>query len=128
MIEQLRTHLEQLGEPFIEKNAAFKIKVIPVFCAISIKKDHKNEGKLTFYSNQLVEILLICLFLLFGLAIFNPQEGLTQGPIQLAISALMSLNLLIKQIAIESLKTRLFHCHIMNNQVVENEKKSAEIH
>lgn len=121
MIEQLRIQLEQLGEPFIEKNAAFKIKVIPFFCAISIKKDHKNEGKLTFYSNQLVEILLISLFLLFGLAIFNPQEGLSQGPIQLAISALMSLNLLIKQIAIESLKTRLAYYQVTRSQTIKDE-------
>ena len=64
MIDQLRQQLDELGENYVEKNAAFKIKVIPFFCAIRIKKDHKSEGRLSFYSSQLLEIFLVVLFFL----------------------------------------------------------------
>ena len=56
MIDQLRAKLDLLGENYVEKGAHFKIKVIPFFCAIHIKKDHKNQGTLKLYSNQLIEI------------------------------------------------------------------------
>ena len=110
MIDTLRQQLNELGENYVEKNAAFKIKVIPFFCAISIKKDHKNEGRLSFYSNQLIEILLVVLFMLFGLTLYNPEAGFTQGPIHILFAILITFNLILKQIAIEGLKTRLaFH-------------------
>ena len=107
MIDQLRQQLTDLGENFIEKNAAFKIKVIPFFCAISIKKDHKSEGRLSFYSNQLIEIFMVVLFILFGLAIYDPQAGFTHGPIHIVFAILITFNLILKQVAIEGLKTRL---------------------
>ncbi|AYM88462.1 hypothetical protein [Pseudoalteromonas agarivorans] len=110
MIDTLRQQLNELGENYVEKNAAFKIKVIPFFCAISIKKDHKNEGRLSFYSNQLIEILLVVLFMLFGLTLYNPEAGFTHGPIHIVFAILITFNLILKQIAIEGLKTRLaFH-------------------
>ncbi|MCK8136832.1 MULTISPECIES: hypothetical protein [unclassified Pseudoalteromonas] len=110
MIDTLRQQLNELGENYVEKNAAFKIKVIPFFCAISIKKDHKNEGRLSFYSNQLIEILLVVLFILFGLTLYNPEAGFTHGPIHIVFAILITFNLILKQIAIEGLKTRLaFH-------------------
>ena len=100
MIDTLRQQLNELGENYVEKNAAFKIKVIPFFCAISIKKDHKNEGRLSFYSNQLIEILTL----------YNPEAGFTHGPIHIVFAILITFNLILKQIAIEGLKTRLaFH-------------------
>lgn len=107
MIDQLRQQLDQLGENYVEKNAHFKIKVIPFFCAIHIKKDHKNEGRLSFYSNQWLEIMMVVLFLIFGLMIFDPEAGFTSGPIHIAFAVLITFNLIIKQIAIEGLKTRL---------------------
>ncbi|MBA6410814.1 MULTISPECIES: hypothetical protein [Pseudoalteromonas] len=110
MIDQLRQQLDELGENYVEKNAAFKIKVIPFFCAIRIKKDHKSEGRLSFYSSQLLEILLVVLFLLFGLTLYDTDAGFTHGPIHIAFAILITFNLIIKQIAIEGLKTRLaFH-------------------
>jgi hypothetical protein len=110
MIDQLRQQLDELGENYVEKNAAFKIKVIPFFCAIRIKKDHKSEGRLSFYSSQLLEIFLVVLFLLFGLTLYDTIAGFTNGPIHIAFAILITFNLIIKQIAIEGLKTRLaFH-------------------
>lgn len=110
MIDQLRQQLDELGENYIEKNAAFKIKVIPFFCAIRIKKDHKSEGRLSFYSSQLLEIFLVVLFLLFGLTLYDTDAGFTHGPIHIAFAILITFNLIIKQVAIEGLKTRLaFH-------------------
>ena len=110
MIDQLRAKLDHLGENYVEKNAYFKVKVIPFFCSIQIKKDHKKQGGLTFYSNQLIEIFLATLFLLFGLMLFDADAGLTHGPIHIAFAVLISFNLIIKQIAIEGLKTRLALC------------------
>lgn len=107
MIDQLRQQLTDLGENFVEKNASFKIKVIPFFCAISIKKDHKSEGRLSFYSNQLIEILMVVMLVLFGMLIYEPQAGFTHGPIHIMFAILITFNLLLKQIAIEGLKTRL---------------------
>ena len=107
MIDQLRQQLTDLGENFVEKNAAFKIKVIPFFCAISIKKDHKSEGRLSFYSSQLLEIFLVVLFLLFGLMLYDTNAGFTHGPIHIAFAILITFNLILKQVAIEGLKTRL---------------------
>lgn len=107
MIDQLRQQLTDLGENFVEKNAVFKIKVIPFFCAISIKKDHKSEGRLCFYSNQLIEILMVVLLILFGLSIYNPDAGFTYGPIHIMFAILITFNLILKQVAIEGLKTRL---------------------
>ncbi|KPH63417.1 hypothetical protein AMS58_10735 [Pseudoalteromonas porphyrae] len=112
MIDKLRQQLDQLGENYVEKNANFKIKVIPFFCAIHIKKDHKSEGRLSFYSNQWLEIALVVMFLLFGLMIFDTESGFTDGPIQIAFAVLITFNLIIKQIAIEGLKTRLALCPI----------------
>ena len=110
MIDQLRQQLDELGENYVEKNAAFKIKVIPFFCAIRIKKDHKSEGRLSFYSSQLLEIFLVVLFLLFGLTLYDTDAGFTHGPIHIAFAILITFNLIIKQVAIEGLKTRLaFH-------------------
>ena len=43
MIDQLRAKLDHLGENYVEKNAHFKVKVIPFFCSIQIKKDHKKQ-------------------------------------------------------------------------------------
>ena len=97
MIDQLRQQLTDLGENFVEKNAAFKIKVIPFFCAISIKKDHKSEGRLSFYSNQLIEIFMVVLFVLFGLAIYDPQAGFTHGPIHIVFAILITFNLILHQ-------------------------------
>ncbi|MBQ4833774.1 hypothetical protein J8L70_11025 [Pseudoalteromonas sp. MMG010] len=107
MIDTLRQQLDELGENYVEKNASFKIKVIPFFCAISIKKDHKNENRLNFYSNQLIEILLVVLFILFGLTLMSPTSGFTEGPIHIVFAILITFNLILKQIAIEGLKTRL---------------------
>jgi hypothetical protein len=110
MIDQLRQQLDELGENYVEKNAVFKIKVIPFFCAIKIKKDHKSEGRLSFYSNQLIEITLVVLFILFGLTLYAPDLGFTHGPIHIVFAILITFNLILKQIAIEGLKTRLaFH-------------------
>jgi len=110
MIDQLRQQLDELGENYVEKNAAFKIKVIPFFCAISIKKDHKSDGRLSFYSSQLLEIFLVVLFILFGLTLYDTNAGFTHGPIHIMFAILITFNLIIKQIAIEGLKTRLaFH-------------------
>lgn len=108
MIDALRHALDELGEIYVEKKAVFKVKVIPFFCAVQIKKDHKREGKLTFYSNQLLEIALVFLFIMFGASIYNPELGFTHGPVHFAIAALIALHLLIRQIAIESLKARLY--------------------
>ncbi len=107
MIEQLRKKLDWLGEDYSEKNAVFKVRVIPFFCSIRIKKDHKREGGLTFYSSQLLEIMLVVLFILFGIAIFDPAKGLTYGPVHLVFAILLALNLVIRQVATEGLKTRL---------------------
>ncbi|MEI8670052.1 hypothetical protein P4S65_18610 [Pseudoalteromonas sp. B131b] len=38
MIDQLRQQLDELGENYVEKNAAFKIKVIPFFVLFALKK------------------------------------------------------------------------------------------
>lgn len=107
MIDQLRCELDQLGEHYKEKNAVFKVIVIPYFCAIHIKKDHKNEGKLHFYAYQLVEVLLAVLFVCFGAALYNPELGLNHGPAHFALATFIFLHVIFKQIAIESLKTRL---------------------
>jgi len=107
MIDQLRQQLNELGENYVEKNAAFKIKVIPFFCAISIKKDHKNENRLNFYSNQLIEIFLVVLLILFGVTLYKADGGFTDGPLHFTFAIVITFNLLIKQIAIEGLKTRL---------------------
>lgn len=128
MIDQLRQQLDELGENYVEKNAAFKIRVIPFFCAISIKKDHKRDGLLSFYSNQLIEILLVVLFILFGLTLYNPEAGFTHGPIHIVFAILITFNLIIKQIAIEGLKTRLaFHrLHAANKHVDSNIPNTAD--
>ena len=110
MIDQLRAKLDHLGENYVEKNAHFKVKVIPFFCAIHIKKVHKNQGSLKLYSNQLIEIFLATMFLLFGLMLFDTDAGFTHGPIHIVIAVLISFNLIFKQIAIEGLKTRLALC------------------
>tara|TARA_B100000700_G_scaffold139531_1_gene155589 strand:- start:2351 stop:2722 length:372 start_codon:yes stop_codon:yes gene_type:complete len=108
MIDDLRSALEQLGEQFSEKNAAFKVKVVPFFCSVRIKKDHKHEGTLHFYANQFIDAWLVCLFILFGALIYQPELGLTHGPIHFAIAAFVALRLIIRQVAIESLKARLY--------------------
>ncbi|MEO2267319.1 hypothetical protein [Pseudoalteromonas pernae] len=108
MIDALRQALDDIGEIYVEKNAVFKVKVIPFFCAVNIKKDHKREGKLTFYSNQLLEIALTLLFVMFGASIYNPELGVTHGPVHFAIAALIAMHVLIRQIATESLKARLY--------------------
>ncbi|WFO20680.1 hypothetical protein ATS73_018080 [Pseudoalteromonas sp. H100] len=54
MIDQLRQQLDELGENYVEKNAAFKIKVIPFFCAISIKKITKMKTASTFIQINLL--------------------------------------------------------------------------
>ncbi len=108
MIDALRKALDDIGEIYVEKNAVFKVKVIPFFCAVNIKKDHKNEGKLTFYSNQLMEIALTLLFILFAASIYNPELGVTHGPVHFAIAALIAMHVIIRQIATESLKARLY--------------------
>ncbi|MBS3797846.1 hypothetical protein [Pseudoalteromonas sp. BDTF-M6] len=108
MIDALRHALDEIGEIYVEKNAAFKVKVIPFFCAVNIKKDHKREGKLTFYSNQLLEIAMVLLFIMFGATIYNPELGFSHGPVHFAIATLIALHVLIRQIAIESLKARLY--------------------
>ncbi len=110
MIDQLRAKLDHLGENYVEKNAHFKVKVIPFICPIHIKKDHKNQGNLKLYSNQLIEIFLATMFLLFGLMLFDTDAGFTHGPIHIVIAVLISFNLIFKQIAIEGLKTRLALC------------------
>ncbi|HEA15168.1 hypothetical protein LCGC14_1339880 [marine sediment metagenome] len=120
MIDQLRQQLDQLGENYVEKNAHFKIKVIPFFCAIQIKKDHNSEGRLSFYSNQWLEIALVVLLLLFGLMLFDVDAGFTHGPIHIAFAVLITFNLIIKQIAIEGLKTRLAFCRLVDH----NSKKT----
>jgi hypothetical protein len=122
MIDQLRQQLDELGENYVEKNAAFKIKVIPFFCAIRIKKDHKNEGRLNFYSSQLIEMFLITMFLLFGLALYDPDAGFTHGPIHIMFAILITFNLIFKQIAIEGLKTRLafYRLHSAHLQTSSN--------
>ena len=129
MIDQLRQQLTDLGENFVERNAAFKIKVIPFFCAISIKKDHKSEGRLSFYSNQLIEILMVVLFVLFGLSIFDPDAGFTHGPIHIVFAILITFNLILKQVAIEGLKTRLamyrLHQAPQQNDEPENPNTSS---
>ncbi|GEB72476.1 hypothetical protein PC2016_3488 [Pseudoalteromonas carrageenovora] len=127
MIDTLRQQLNELGENYVEKNAAFKIKVIPFFCAISIKKDHKNEGRLSFYSNQLIEIFLVVLFMLFGLTLYNPEAGFSHGPIHIVFAILITFNLILKQIAIEGLKTRLaFHrLHAAHSQnIASNDEQT----
>ena len=98
MIDTLRQQLNELGENYVEKNAAFKIKVIPFFCAISIKKDHKNEGRLSFYSNQLIEILLVVLFILFGLTLYNPEAGFTHGPIHIVFAILITFPFYVRKL------------------------------
>ncbi len=113
MIDTVREHLTKLNENYVEKNAVFKVKVIPFFCSVRIKKDIKQEDVLSFYSNQLLKVCLTILFLLFGLAIYDIDKGLNHGPIQLGFSALIFINLIITQIAIESLKSRLFSCNLM---------------
>lgn len=110
MIDQLRKKLDHLGENYVEKNAHFKIKVIPFFCAIHLKKEHKSDARLSFYSNQLIKLILAIMFLLFGLMLFNPQAGFSHGPIHIVFAVLISFNLIFKQIAIEGLKTRLALC------------------
>ena len=127
MIDTLRQQLNELGENYLEKNAAFKIKVIPFFCAISIKKDHKSEGRLSFYSNQLIEIFMVVLLMLFGLAIYNPEAGFTYGPIHIVFAILITFNLILKQVAIEGLKTRLamYRLHQAPQQDDEPEKPNT---
>ncbi|KTF16634.1 hypothetical protein [Pseudoalteromonas sp. H105] len=120
MIDQLRQQLDQLGENYVEKNGLFKIKVLPFFCAIHIKKDRKGEGRLSFYSNQLIEILLVVLFLLFGVMIFDPAAGFTHGPIHIVFAVLITFNLILKQIAVEGLKTRIALLVAVQNQITEN--------
>jgi len=120
MIDQLRQQLDQLGENYVEKNGLFKIKVLPFFCAIHIKKDRKGEGRLSFYSNQLIEILLVVLFLLFGVMIFDPTAGFTHGPVHIVFAVLITFNLILKQIAIEGLKTRIALLAVAQKQATEN--------
>ncbi|ASM55981.1 MULTISPECIES: hypothetical protein [Pseudoalteromonas] len=120
MIDQLRQQLNTLGENYVEKKAVFKIKVIPFFCAISIKKDHKSEGRLSFYSNQLIEILMVVLFVLFGLSIYDIDAGFTHGPIHIMFAILITFNLILKQVAIEGLKTRLAMLRLYEQQALNN--------
>lgn len=110
MIDLLRKKLDHLGENYVEKNGHFKIKVIPYFCAIHLKKEHKSDAQLSFYSNQLIKVILAVMFLLFGLSLYDPQAGFTNGPIHIVFAMLISFNLIFKQIAIEGLKTRLALC------------------
>lgn len=127
MIDTLRQQLNELGENYLEKNAVFKIKVIPFFCAISIKKDHKSEGRLNFYSNQLIEIFLVILFVAFGLTLPNPEGSFLNGPMHIVFAILITFNLILKQIAIEGLKTRLaFHrLHAAHSQnIVSNDEQT----
>ena len=124
MIDALRHALDELGEIYVEKKAVFKVKVIPFFCAVQIKKDHKREGKLTFYSNQLLEIALVFLFIMFGASIYNPELGFTHGPVHFAIAALIALHLLIRQIAIESLKARLYAAGALRRDEAEPKSQS----
>ncbi|MEM0514888.1 hypothetical protein WCN91_05515 [Pseudoalteromonas sp. YIC-827] len=124
MIDALRHALDELGEIYVEKKAVFKVKVIPFFCAVQIKKDHKREGKLTFYSNQLLEIALVFLFIMFGASIYNPELGFTHGPVHFAIAALIALHLLIRQVAIESLKARLYAAGALRRDEAEPKSQS----
>jgi len=115
VIDALRDQLTLMNENFVEKQSGFKVKVIPYFCAVFIKKDIKKEGVLTFYTNQLLKVFLVILFLLFGLAIYDSELGMQHGPIQLALSVLIFINFLISQIAIESLKSRILFCQMNKN-------------
>ncbi|PAJ76174.1 hypothetical protein CJF42_01465 [Pseudoalteromonas sp. NBT06-2] len=114
MIDALRDQLTLMNEHFVEKQSGFKVKVIPYFCSVFIKKDIKKEGVLTFYTNQLLKVFLVILFLLFGLAIYDSELGINHGPIQLGLAILILMNLIISQIAIESLKCRIHFCQIKN--------------
>jgi hypothetical protein len=118
VIDALRDQLTLMNEDFVEKKSGFKVKVIPYFCSVFIKKDIKKEGILTFYTNQLLKVFLVVLFLLFGLAIYDSKLGMQHGPIQLALSALIFTNFLISQMAIESLKSRILLCQ-MNKENVD---------
>lgn len=112
MIDALRDQLTLMNENFVEKKSGFKVKVIPYFCSVFIKKDIKKEGVLTFYTNQLLKVFLVILFLLFGLAIYDLKLGIHHGPLQLTLSVLLFINLVISQIAIESLKSRILFCQV----------------
>jgi len=112
VIDALRNQLTLMNENFVEKQSGFKVKVIPYFCSIFIKKDIKKEGVLTFYTSQLLKVFLVILFLLFGLAIYDSELGINHGPIQLGLSVLVFINLIISQIAIESLKSRILFCQV----------------
>lgn len=118
VIDALRDQLTLMNENFVEKKSGFKVKVIPYFCSVFIKKDIKKEGILTFYTNQLLKVFLVVLFLLFGLAIYDSKLGMQHGPIQLALSALIFINFVISQMAIESLKSRILFCQ-MNKENVD---------
>ncbi|MGO2012268.1 MAG: hypothetical protein ACTJH9_12345 [Pseudoalteromonas sp.] len=121
MIDQLRKKLDYLGENYVEKHGHFKVKVIPFFCAIHLKKDHKSDGQLSFYSNQLIKVILAVMFLLFGLSLYDPEAGFTHGPIHIVFAVLITFNLFFKQIAIEGLKTRLALCVLpIETSSVEN--------
>ncbi|MGB6139519.1 MAG: hypothetical protein WBG55_04290, partial [Pseudoalteromonas rhizosphaerae] len=54
-------------------------------------------------------------FLLFGLMLFDPDAGFTHGPIHIAFAVLITFNLIIKQIAIEGLKTRLAFLRLIDH-------------
>ena len=112
MIDALRDQLTLMNENFVEKQSGFKVKIIPYFCSVFIKKDKKQEGVLTFYTNQLLKVFLVILCLLFGIATYDPGLGLNHGPIQLSISVLILINLIVTQIAIESLKSRILFCQM----------------
>jgi hypothetical protein len=104
-----------MNEDFVEKKSGFKVKIIPYFCSVFIKKSVKKEEVLTFYTNQLLKVVLVVLFLLFGLTIYDLEKGINHGPIQLALSVLIFINLVISQMAIESLKTRIFSSRLNND-------------
>jgi len=116
VIDALRDQLTLMNENFVEKQSGFKVKVIPYFCSVFIKKDIKKEGVLTFYTNQLLKVFLVILFLLFGLAIYDSEQGINHGPVQLGLAVLIFINLIISHIAIESLKSRILFCQVNKAQ------------
>lgn len=47
--------------------------------------------------------------------LFDPDAGFTHGPIHIAFAVLITFNLIIKQIAIEGLKTRLAFLRLIDH-------------
>ncbi len=103
--DTIRTLLTQNHEVFVEKTHHFRIKIVPFFAAVTIKKDHRERGDLIFTSFAGIKLLLA--FLCLSFSAITDHSSFTLGPLQWLFASALILSVVLEHIAMQGIKTRL---------------------